>query len=134
MMVDGRMTNLNWSKAMNKILMPLLALALCLSTTLAYAESPALSTASGKVEKVEKETIAIHTGDKPGKTVKLTITGTSRFTLLSPQVRDGKTILTQRSAELSDLTPGQAIAIIYTSADKDTVLLHAVITATEPKK
>ena len=118
---------------MRKFIRPLLALAICLTVTLAYADSPALSTATGKVEKAEKETVAIHIGEKPGKTLRLKTTGTSKITLLSPQVRDGKTVLTQRAAETSDLAAGQPIAVIYTTSDKDTVLLHAVITALEAK-
>ena len=119
---------------MNKLLWPLLVLVVCLTATFSRAESPALSTATGTVEKAEKEPVAIHIGEKPGKTLRLKITGTSRFTLLSPQVRDGKTVLTQRTAEASDLAAGQSIAAIYTMADKETVLLHAVITALEAKK
>jgi hypothetical protein len=119
---------------MNTCLRPLLVLAVCLTATFAYAESPALSTATGTVEKVEKETLAVHTGEKPGKTLRLKITGTSRFSMLSPQVRDGKTVLTQRTVEASDLAAGQSIAVIYTLADKETVLLHAVIKPLDEKK
>lgn len=112
------------------------ALTLCLSaaTLSIAADSPALSTAVGTVEKAEKETVAIHVGEKPGRTLKLKITGTSKFTMLSPQVRDGKTVLTQRTAEASDLAAGQSIAVIYTLADKDVVLLHAVFKALDEKK
>jgi hypothetical protein len=119
---------------MTTYIRPLLVLAVCLTATFAYAESPALSTATGTVEKAEKEMVAIHTGERPGKTLKLKITGTSKFTMLLPLVRDGKTVLTQRTAEASDLAAGQSIAVIYTLADKETVLLHAVFKALDEKK
>ena len=99
----------------------------------ARAESSDFLTAVGTVEKFEKDTLTISTGDKPKKTVTLNVTGTSKFPLLAPQVRSGKTVITQRAAETSDLTAGQSIAVIYTVADKDNVLLTAVIKAVEKK-
>lgn len=99
----------------------------------AHAESPDFSTVVGTVDKFEKETLTITTGDKPKKSVQLKVTGTSKFHLLSPQVRSGKTVITQRSAETSDLVDGQSIAVIYTVADKENVLLTAVIKAVEKK-
>jgi|SRR5262245_13507610 len=109
--------------------------AMCLSCLPATgADAGDLSTAVGTVAKVEKETLTVRTSDKPVKSLNLTLTGTSRFHLVSPQTRSGKTVLTQRSAEATDLSPGQEIAVIYTAADKDSVLLTAVIKAADDKK
>ena len=102
--------------------------------TLTHAESSDFSTVVGTVDKFEKETLTIMTGDKPKKSVQLNVTGTSKFHLLAPQVRSGKTVITQRSAETSDLTAGQSIAVIYTVADKENVLLTAVIKVADKEK
>ena len=105
-----------------------------MGTTLTHAESPDFSTAVGTVDKFEKETLTIITGDKLKKSVQLNVTGTSKFHLLAPQVRSGKTVITQRSAEASDLVAGQSIAVIYTVADKENVLLTAVIKVVDKEK
>jgi hypothetical protein len=48
-------------------------------------------------------------------------------TVLAPQTREGKVVLTQREAAAQDLAPGQAVAVIYAEASKDgAVLLSAV--------
>ena len=115
---------------------------LCISflLTLCVLELPVVgadsdfSTVVGTVSKFEKVTLTIQTSDKPVKKVDLNVTGTSRFHLLSPQVRSGKTVITQRTAETTDLTPGQTIAVIYTLADKEPVLLTAVIKAADQEK
>jgi predicted SnoaL-like aldol condensation-catalyzing enzyme len=112
---------------------PLVVLiALLTLASLARAESPDFITLVGHVDKFEKDTLTVTVGDKTkkdksAKTVELSVTGTSKFHQLVPQVRAGKTVITQRSAETTDLAPGQSIAIIYTVADKDNVLLTAVI-------
>jgi len=104
---------------------------LLLGASLAQAQSADFLTVVGHVEKFEKDTLKVTLGDKVKKTLELTVTGTSKFHLLAPQVRSGKTVITQRSAETSDLAPGQSIAVIYTVADKDNVLLTAVIKPVE---
>ena len=98
------------------------------------AESPDFLTTVGIVDKVEKETLFVTTGDKAKKTVELKITGTSKFHQLAPQVRSGKTVITQRTAESSDLVKGQSIAVIFTVADQENILLTAVIKAVEKEK
>lgn len=105
-----------------------------MGTTLTHAESSDFSTVVGTVDKFEKETLTIITGDKLKKSVQLNVTGTSKFHLLAPQVRSGKTVITQRSAEASDLVAGQFIAVIYTVADKENVLLTAVIKVVDKEK
>ena len=97
----------------------------------ARADGPDFSTVIGSVEKFEQDTLKIKLADKVRKTIELKVTGTSKFHLLAPQVRTGKTVITQRAAEATDLAPGQPIAAIYTEADKENVLLTAVIKAVE---
>lgn len=105
-----------------------------LSIQAARAEGPDFLTVIGTVEKLEKETLIISTHDKPKKSVELKITGTSKFHLLTPQNRGGKTVMTQRAAETTDLEHGQSIAVIYTLADKENVLLTAVVKAMDKEK
>jgi hypothetical protein len=100
----------------------------------ARAEGPEFATAIGAVDKFEKETLTISVGEKIKKTLDLKVTGTSKVHLLAPQVRAGKTVVTQRAAEVTDLTPKQPIAVIYTQVDKEFVLLTAVIKSMEKEK
>ncbi len=111
---------------------PCLALALVATAALAAAQdAPApLLTATGTVEKADKEALTIKPRGADGKFQKalaLKVTGTSKVAVLSPQKRDGKVVLTQREAAAADLAPGQAVAVIYSEAGKDgAVLLSAV--------
>jgi hypothetical protein len=117
---------------MRTILRTVLVLTICLlASTAIRVKGADFSTVVGTVAKIEKDTLTIYTSDKPSKNVELKVTGTSRLHLLSPQVRSGKTVITQRTAETSDLAPGQSIAAIYTLADKEPVLLTAVIKTVE---
>ena len=112
---------------MSQKLYSLFAVAFLLLGTLALADSTDFDTAVGTVEKFDKESVTITLADKPKKSIELKITGTSNFTLFAPQVRSGKTVITQRKAEATDLGKGQYIAIIYAEADKEYVLLNAVL-------
>ncbi len=89
-----------------------------------------LGTASGAVEKADKDNLTIKPRGADGKfpkTLSLKLTGTSKVTVLTPQKRADKVVLTQREVEAKDLVPGQAIAVIYTESGKDgPVLLSAV--------
>jgi hypothetical protein len=93
-------------------------------------DPPALTTASGVVDKADKESVVIKPRGPDGrfqKTLSLKVTGTSKVDILTPQKRGDKVILTQRDSEAKDLTAGQAIAVIYAEAGKDgPVLLTAV--------
>ena len=71
--------------------------------------------------------LTINLSDKSKKSIEFKITGTSNFALFAPQVRSDKTIVTQRKAEASDLIKGQFVAVIYAEADKEYVLLSAVM-------
>lgn len=99
------------------------------------ADPVPLMVAHGKVEKADKETLTFQPRDesgKFGKAVTLKITGTSKLSVLVPQVRDKKVVLTQKDAEAKDLSPGEMIAVIYaTPKGQDPVLLSGVVEATE---
>ena len=112
---------------MSQTLYSLVAVTFLLLGSLAHADSPDFDTAVGTVEKFDKESVTIALADKPKKSIELKITGTSNFTLFAPQVRSGKTVITQRKAEATDLAKGQFVAVIYAEADKEYVLLNAVL-------
>ena len=112
---------------MSQRLYSLIAVTFLLLGSLAHADSNDFDTAVGTVEKFDKESVTIALADKPKKSIELKITGTSNFTLFAPQVRSGKTVITQRKAEATDLAKGQFVAVIYAEADKEYVLLNAVL-------
>ena len=116
---------------MSQKLFSLIAVAFLLLCSLAQADSPDFETAIGTVEKFDKESVTIKLSDKSKKTIELKITGTSNFALFAPQVRSGKTVITQRKAEATDLAKGQFVAVIYAEADKEYVLLNAVLKPVE---
>jgi hypothetical protein len=104
---------------------------LVIATLAAAQDAPApLQTATGTVEKADKDTLMVKPRGADGKfqkTLTLRVTGTSKVSVLTPQKRDAKVILTQREAAAQDLAPGQAVAVIYAEAGKDgAVLLSAV--------
>ena len=109
----------------------LIAVTILVLGSLAHAESPDFATAVGTVEKFDKDSVTITLADKAKKSFDLKITGTSNFSLFAPQVRSGKTVITQRKAEATDLAKGQSIAIIYADADKEYILLNAVLKPVE---
>jgi hypothetical protein len=113
---------------------PVAPLVLLIAASLAQAEMPIFSTIIGSVEKFDKDTLTVTMNEKSKKTVELKVAGTSKFHLLAPQLRGAKTVITQRSAETTDLAAGQSIAVIYTVADKENVLLTAVIKPAETEK
>lgn len=92
-------------------------------------ESPLL-TATGVVEKADKDTLTVKPRAADGrfqKAVTLKVTGTSKVTVLAPQMRGDKVVLTQKEGEAKDLAVGQSVAVIYAEAGKDgAVLLSAV--------
>ena len=109
----------------------LLTLTYVLAVAVADAQDAApLLTAHGTVEKADKDALTFKPRAADGKfqkAVTLKVTGTSKVTVLAPQTREGKVVLTQREAAAQDLAPGQAVAVIYAEAGKDgAVLLSAV--------
>jgi hypothetical protein len=107
-----------------------LAAAFALTAALAAGQEVPLLTASGTVEKADKDSLTIKPRAADGtfqKALALKVTGTSKVAVLTPQKREGKVVLTQREAAAADLTPGQPVAVIYSEAGKDgAVLLSAV--------
>jgi hypothetical protein len=93
--------------------------------------------AHGLISKADKETLVIQprgAGGKLGKALTLKVTGTSRITTLVPQMRDGKTVLTQRDTDAKDLQPKQTVTVIYATVNKDEhVLLSAVVEPSSSK-
>jgi hypothetical protein len=97
--------------------------------------TPALLTAHGTIEKVEKDALTIKprgADGKFGKSLVIHLTGTSKVATLIPQMRDGKPVMTQKDTDAKDLKPDQAIAVIYAGGD-NLVLLSAVVTAAADK-
>jgi hypothetical protein len=98
------------------------------------AEAPPLLTAQCKVEKADKDSLTIQprgADGKFGKSLVLKLTGTSKISTLTTQVRNRKTVLVQKDTEAKDLEANQIIAVIYTQLKEGTVLLTAVV---QPEK
>ena len=93
-------------------------------------EVPTLLTATGVVEKADKEGLTLTPRGTDGKFQKalvLKVTGTSKLTVLAPQTRGDKVVLTQGEVEAKDLVAGQPVAVVYAEAGTDgAVLLSAV--------
>jgi len=113
-----------------------LAAVLCVivsAPALALADPVPLTTAHGKIEKVDKDTLVFQPRDesgKFGKAVTLHLTGTSRIATLSTRTMDKKVVFVQKDTEAKDLAPGQLIAVVYgTVKGQEPVLLSAVVQA-----
>src|SRR5262245_28391792 len=106
-------------------LAPCLFVAVCSMVSTALAETVPLATAHGKVEAVDRDSLAYRedASCKAGRVIELKLTGTSRATLLSPQVRDGKLVMVQKEVELKNVEKGQPIALIYAKTKDGLVLL-----------
>ena len=122
---------------MARLLLPVLALFGSLTALAAQDKEPALTAATGVVEKADKDALTVKPRGPDGrfqKTVTLKVTGTSKVFLLAPQKRGEKTVLTQREAEAKDLTPGQAAAVIYAEVGKDGPVLLSAVAQPAPAK
>ena len=100
-------------------------------------DAPTLVTASGVVEKADKESLIVKPRGADGKfqkTLTLKVTGTSKVTILTPQKRADKVILTQRDAETKDMVAGQVVAVIYAEAGKDGPVLLSAVAQPAPAK
>ncbi len=99
-------------------------------------DSPTLLTTHGVVDKADKDTLMVKPRGADGKfqkAIALKVTGTSKVTILTPQKRTEKTVLTQRDAEAKDLVSGQVVAVIYAEVGKESILL-AVVAEPVPAK
>jgi hypothetical protein len=119
------------------------ALLLCLTVHASAQEKkgaddpPPLLIASGLVDKADKDSLTLKPRGQDGKfqkTIALKITGTSKVSILTPQKRADRIILTQRDAETKDLVAGQSIAIIYAEAGKDGPVLLSAVAQPAPAK
>jgi len=113
-----------------RFLTAVVALLILAGLTRAADNAPSLLTAQGTVDKVEKDTLTIRPRGPDGKfekalTVKLT--GTSKISTLTVQMRAGKPVLVQKETDAKDLATKQGIAVIYTTGPSGTVLLAAVV-------
>ncbi len=93
-------------------------------------DAPALQTAQGVVEKVEKDTLTVKPRSKDGrfeKALVLKLTGTSKVSTLSTQTRNNTTVLVQRDVDPKGLQANQPIALVYTTGKTGDVLLSAVV-------
>jgi len=104
--------------------------AVWLAAASAPAQEPALATAHGTVGKAGKDSLTVKPRGADGrfdKEVTLTLTGTSKITSLSTEMRSGKPVPVQRDVDAKDLKPQQTIAVIYTQGAGGPVLLSAVV-------
>ena len=100
-------------------------------------EVPTLLTASGVVEKADKEGLTLKPRGTDGKFQKalvLKVTGTSKLAVLAPQKRGDKVVLTQREIEAKDLVAGQPVAVVYAEAGKDGAVLLSAVAHPAPAK
>ena len=98
--------------------------------TAVRAQPPGLGTASGLVEKADKDSLTIRPrgpDGRFGKSMTLKTTGTSHVTILTEQKRGGKLTLVQRETEAKDLQKNQSVAVIFATAADGPVLLAAVV-------
>jgi hypothetical protein len=100
------------------------------------AEPPPLLTLHGKVEKADKDSLTIQprgADGKYGKSMVLKLTGTSKISTLTTQVRNRKTVVVQKDTEAKDLEANQTIAVIYTQLKEGSILLSAVVQSEKEK-
>jgi hypothetical protein len=100
-------------------------------------DPPALLTASGVVDKADKESLTVKPRGADGKfqkTLTLKVTGTSKAAVLSPQKRGEKLVLTQREIEVKDLVAGQQVAVVYADAGKEGIVLLTAVAHPAPGK
>jgi hypothetical protein len=100
------------------------------STPTAPATAAAtLATAHGVVDKAAKDSLTVKPRGADGrfeKELAIQVTGTSKVSVVSMQMRAGKMVPVQQDANVTDLKPQQAVAVVYTQTDAGPVLLTAV--------
>ena len=121
----------------NAVLLSLVAVCFFLNLALAGDTPSGLTTASGIVDKVDKDALTVQprgSGGKFAKKVVLKITGTSKLSVVSQEKRSGKTVAVQRDLDAKDIEAKQPIAVIYLTVGNDNTLLAAVVEREPPKK
>ncbi len=102
---------------------------LCLGAAGRAQDTPPLHHAHGTVEKVEKDALTIRPRGPDGKfekSLRLTLTGTSKITTASLRKQGKGAVVVQRDTDAKDLAQGQHVAVIYTTGPAGSVLLAAV--------
>jgi hypothetical protein len=105
-------------------------LLLLVRAAVAADDAPALLTAHGSIDKVDKNTLTIRPRNAEGrfeKSLALRLTGSSTVSTLTVHKRGGKAVVVQKETAPRDLQPGQAVAVIYTAGPDGAVLLSAVV-------
>jgi hypothetical protein len=103
------------------------------AATFAADEVPLLM-AQGTVDKATRDALTIRPRGPDGKflpSVALKVTGTSKVTTITTQMRAGKVVVVQKDTDVKDLQKSQAIAVIYTTLKDGSVLLAAVVQAAD---
>jgi hypothetical protein len=106
-----------------------LVLVVLLAGGVSAAPPTPLLTATGVVDKVDRDTLTVKprgAGGRFEKEMTFKVTGTSKITTLRQQTRAGKPVVVQNDTDLRELQPNQPIAVIYTTGKAGAVLLTAV--------
>src|SRR4051794_35076965 len=96
----------------------------------AVAQEAPLTTAHGVGVKAAKDSLTVRprgAGGRFEKEVTLMVTGTSKISTLSMEIRADRPVPVQREADAKDLKAQQQIAVIYTQGSGGPVLLAAVV-------
>ncbi len=105
------------------------AFAVLLLASAAFAGGLTLSTASGMVAKIGPDSVTIRPREPDGrfgKNMTLTVTGTSKVSIVTQEKRAGKMVFVQRDISARDLDEKQNVTVIYATGTKGPVLLSAV--------
>jgi hypothetical protein len=95
----------------------------------ALAGGLTLSTATGMVAKAGADAVTIRPREPDGrfgKNLVLTVTGTSKVSVVTQEKRAGKLVFVQRDISAKDLEEKQNVTVIYATGAKGPVLLSAV--------
>lgn len=107
-----------------------LCLSLFMTCIATAADELQIMTATGNIEKIEKDAVVIKHRTAEGKFDKnlvLKLTGTSTLSALSVQNRAEKKVLVQKTIEAKHLVEHQKISVIYANAEHELILLSAVV-------
>src|SRR5438045_363445 len=114
-------------RSVARSLAAVLSLLLVLAGTAAVVADPPLPAVHGVLDKAgSRDSLVIKPRAADGrfeKAVTYKLTGTSRLTIVAPQQREGKTVLTQREVNATELLSGQSVALIYAEVAGGPVVL-----------
>ena len=115
---------------MSRLLFATVASLLILFPVAAVAEPLPILSVSGAVTKANDELVIIRPRGPDGKfgpAVTLKVRGTTYVTTLTSREARGKLVPVRKETKVKDLLPEQIIVALSTVADKDQVLLSAVV-------